>query len=290
MGYRLIALDLDGTLLVHGPRGFRILPRTLAALRAAQARGIFTVIATGRTVQSASEWSRRIGGGPIVCCNGAAVLDRDGRPILFRPIAPEPLLHLLRLCAEVGVLAECYTPGGIVLDRPLAQVSSYMRWVRNTVPLHRAVLRVINLWWTNRVRIVRSLPRWAERRPNPQVLKVMIVGEPERLGALREQIKRELPGLTIASSARDNVEVTAGGVSKASGLRVLGDKLRIPLSEMIAFGDSGNDAEMLQVVGLGVAMGNAREQIKAVAQRVTASNEADGIALVLEELGLTDRP
>jgi Cof subfamily protein (haloacid dehalogenase superfamily) len=290
MGYRLIALDLDGTLLAQGPRGPRILPRTLAALQAAQARGIFTVIATGRTVQSAREWSRRIGGGPIVCCNGAAVLDRDGRPILFRAIAPEPLRRLLGLCAEAGVLAECYNPGGILLDRPWAQISSYLRWVRNAVPLHRAILGVIKLWWTNRVRIVRSLRQWAERHPNPQVLKVMIVGEPERLTLLRDQIQRELPGLTIASSARDNVEVTAGGVSKATGLRALGDRLRIPLSEMIAFGDSGNDAEMLQVVGLGVAMGNARERIQAVAKRVTASNEADGIALVLEELGLADRP
>lgn len=284
MPYRLIALDLDGTLLSPGPRGPWVSPRTHKALQQARAAGVHVVVATGRSVQSAGQWSERVGGGPYVCCNGAALIGADGQPIQFRMVPKEPLCHLIKIADEAGALVECYTPDGITLDKPLHQVGSYIRWIRETAPLWKAFIGLVRMWRTNRVRIVRSMSKWAQNQAKPPVLKVMIVGEPAHLPALRERIERECPSLTISSSGKDNLEVTAAGVTKASGLRALGDHLKVPASGMIAFGDSFNDLEMLQFVGLGVAMGNAREPIKQAAKRVTAPNDQDGIALVVEEL------
>lgn len=284
MEYRLIALDLDGTLISPGPRGPWVSPRTRQALSDAQAAGIYTVVATGRSAQSARQWRDRIGGGPYVCCNGAALIGADDQPIQYRMVPKEPLLHLIKLAQATGALVECYTPDGIALDKPLHQVTSYLRWIRETAPWWKAYRSLISMWRTNRVRIVKSILTWAEQQKRPPVLKVMIVGDPARLPALRAQIAQECPSLTISSSGHDNLEVTAAGVTKATGLRVLGEHLKIPSSAMIAFGDSFNDLEMLDFVGLGVAMGNAREPVKQAAGRVTAPHDQDGIALIIEEL------
>lgn len=290
MPYRLIGLDLDGTLLSPGPRGPWVSPRTHQALARARAAGVHIVIATGRSIQSARQWSERVGGGPIVCCNGAALIGADGQPIQFRTLPKEPLCHLIKVAVETGALVECYTPDGIVLDKPVHQVTSYIRWIRETAPLWKAFVGLVRMWRTNRMRFVRSISQWAEGQAKPSVLKVMIVGEPASLPALRERIERECPSLTVSSSGKDNLEVTAAGVTKASGLRALGDHLKVPSSAMMAFGDSFNDLEMLEFVGLGVAMGNAREPVKQAAKRVTAPNDQDGIALVVEELILGASP
>lgn len=284
MQYRLIALDLDGTLLTSRKE---ISPRTRDALRAARARGIVTVIATGRTLQSAQKYSWQIGGGPVVCCNGAGVLDEQGELVAARGIARDPLLRALELCREAGVMAECYTTRGIVLDRPMAHARAYLRWVRPRQGLVRALSGLVSVWHTNRMHPVRNLVRTFEQPGRPPVLKLMVIGEPVSLAPLSARLHQEVPGLEVTSSGRDNLEITSGGVSKASGLSLLGARLKIPREAIIAFGDSENDLEMLRYAGLGVAMGNAVAGIRSAADRVTATCDQDGIAAVVEEMCLT---
>ncbi|MFZ5818076.1 MAG: Cof-type HAD-IIB family hydrolase [Bacillota bacterium] len=283
MQYRLIALDLDGTLL---GRRKEISPRTRAALAAARERGLITVIATGRTPQSARRFSRAIGGGPVICCNGAGVLDESGEFLVQKGIPLVPLRHVLELCRRDGVLAECYTTRGIVMDQPLAQAATYFRWVRGRGSVAGALWRLVKIWHINRMKAVPNLIRWAERPDRPPVLKLMLVGAPERLARLADQIRRETPGLEVSSSGHDNLEITAGGVSKGSALKLLGARLQVPPEAMIAVGDSENDLEMLRYAGLGVAMGNAEDRVKAAADRVTATCDEDGVAVLLEEVCL----
>lgn len=281
MPYRLIALDLDGTLL--GSRK-EISPRTRAALAAARERGILPVIATGRTPQSARRFSRQIGGGPVICCNGAAILDEAGAYIAQRPIPPAPLRRALELGREAGLLCECYTPRGILMDKPLAHAAAYFRWVRGKRSFLWAALHLVKLWHINRMRPVANLVRWAQRPGQVPVLKLMIFGQPEALKRLAAQLNREVPGLEVTSSGHDNLEITAAGVSKGSGLEALGARLKIPRQAMIAVGDSENDLEMLRYAGLGVAMGNASDRVKAAADRVTLTCDEDGVAVLLEEV------
>ena len=80
-----------------------------------------------------------------------------------------------------------------------------------------------------------------------------------------------------------NLEFTAQGVSKATGLRFLADYLGLTLAQTMAIGDSENDAEMLRAAGLGVAMGNAYPQVKALADAVTDDNESDGVAKAIQK-------
>lgn len=279
--YRLIALDLDGTLLSSRKE---ITPRTRAALRLARERGIITVVATGRTPRSARLWSRQIGGGPAICCNGAGVLDESGELMISTAIPKAPLLRVLELGATQRILTECYTKDQILLDRPWEQVVRYLEWVRPTMGSIGAWGSLIQLWQVNRMQPVRNLRRWAEQPSARPILKVMLLGETQRLQGLAQQLHRELPGLSITSSAPDNLEIMAAGVSKGVGLEMLGARLRIPREAMIAFGDSTNDLEMLRYAGLGVAMGNATPPVKAVAARTTATCDEDGVAQMIEEL------
>ena len=279
--YRLIALDVDGTLF--GSR-HQVSPRTLAALASARQRGAITVITTGRSPQSALRISREIGGGPVVCCNGAGVLDEAGRVLHLAGIPADPLVKTLTLGRRAGVLTHCYTPDGLVLDRPLAHLVNAYAWLRAGGKAFEAALGVARMWGANRTRLVPSLRRWAALPDRPPVLKLMLFGAPAGLPALAEQICREVQGVEVTSSGADNIEVTAAGVSKASGLMVLGERLGIPPEAMIAFGDSDNDLAMLRYVGLGVAMGNARPHVKAAADRVAPPCDEDGVAHVLEEV------
>lgn len=278
--YRLVALDLDGTLLSSRQT---ISPRTHAALQAARAQGILPVVTTGRTPHSAMEWSRAIGGGPVICCNGAGLLDAAGAWILHRQI-PDALLQRLLEIAAGRAVVHCLTPVGTILDRPFQYARHYLQWVQFDQQPAAAVSSMFRNFWRNRTKPVRSLVRWASEPGRPPVLKVMLFAQAGSLGPLEAEMRQALPTLEISSSGDDNLEVTAAGVTKASGLERLAARLKVPREAIIAFGDSDNDREMLQYAGLGVAMGTAPDAVKAVADRVTASCDEDGVAQVLEEL------
>lgn len=278
--YRLIALDLDGTLLGSDKE---ISPRNRAALAAARERGIVTVIATGRTPQSARIFSHQVGGGPVICCNGAAILDEAGEYVVQRGIPQAPLRRVLELCRQEKLLTECYTPAGIMLDKPFGHARAYFGWFRGRRSALRSLIHLLWLWYLNRMVPVANLVKWAEKPKRPAVLKVMIVGEPAKLRRLADLVQREIPGLEISSSGHDNLEITAAGVSKGTGLEQLGARLKIPRQAMIAMGDSDNDLAMLRYAGLGVAMGNASDRVKAVADRVTHNCDEDGVAVLIEE-------
>jgi len=279
--YRLVALDVDGTLFC---RRHEISPRTRSALAAARRRGLITVIATGRMPHSALRISQEIGGGPVICCNGAAVLDENGAYVSWSEIPADALAHVIALGRRSGALVHCYTPEGKVLDQPVAHVRDTYRWIRTGETALRSALAVVRMWGANQTRLVRRLERWAAAEGRPPVLKLMLLGDPDRLSSLADQIRREVAGVEVTSSGVGNLEVNAAGVSKASGLMALGERLGIPAEAMIAFGDSDNDLAMLRYVGLGVAMGNAAAHVKAAADRVAPCCEEDGVAHVLEEV------
>jgi Cof subfamily protein (haloacid dehalogenase superfamily) len=97
-----------------------------------------------------------------------------------------------------------------------------------------------------------------------------------------EQIKSDFPEIVATSSFRNNLELNWHTADKGRGLRILSEYLNVPDNDTIAFGDSSNDLTMLQAAGVGVAMGNAAEELKALCDAVTLSNEDDGVAVYLE--------
>ncbi len=264
--YRLLAIDLDGTLLTPLPDK-HITQRTYRALREAADAGLIIVIATGQTISVLQNVCTELPlSAPQIIENGAIIADIHSGFIFHKELIPPDLilpalaeLHILGLYRAYHTLHQVY----VDKDTPRAR-----NWYRPPVAPVIEVEDVASLY------------------PLP-CIKVAGIGEESTLREKRRELERIFDGnLYVAQSSFDIIELLHPEVSKGNALSVIAKDLYIKPEEIVAFGDNHNDIGMLQLAGLGVAMGNAHEEVKAEADYVTLSNAEDGVALVIEELVL----
>lgn len=260
--YRLIVLDVDGTLV---DRVRRISPDTLRALQAAQASGIRVTLATGRMLASALPYAREIrADAALILYNGARIQDPTTGTILYSaPLPRDQALRGLRLARRLGLHANLYLGEGIYIAE-ISEISleSARKDGVEQIP-------------------VGDLAAFLEAQSEDPV-KILLIGPGERLEAFAEAYcagTRDLPHLV--RSEPTYLEILRRGVTKGAALLRLCAHLNIPPSAAVAFGDNLNDLEMIQAAGLGVAMGNAHADLKRAARVVAPSNDEDGVAAVL---------
>lgn len=238
--YKLVALDMDGTLLDDEQR---ISEENRKWIHRAIEHGVPVMFATGRGVQSVKPYVEELSlASPMVSVNGGEVWE-----------AP---------------------------DRLLSRHVMDPAWIRE---LHSIALRYDTWYWGFGTEGLFNKDRWAEDVESIEWLKFgFYTEEPGVLEEIRKQV--ELPGhYEMTNSHICNIEINPLGVSKASGIQEVCNLLHIGMDQVIAMGDSLNDLKMLQAVGLGVAMGNAQEAVKAIADHVTATNLENGVAKVIQE-------
>ncbi len=265
-GRGLIACDLDGTLLRSDGT---LSPRTVASIRRAEAAGCIFVMVTGRPVRRILHVAEEAGlNGIALCSNGAIVFDLqthtmvDGHPI-------EPAIAT----ALVGDLREAIDGVYFAFELGL-QFGREEAYPRRINPLHEAA--PVDERVGDALELASSL------------VHKLIVAHPER------DFDRLLLDVTtiagdraeVTHSARDFIEVSARGVDKASGTRLLAEQLGIDARNAVAIGDMPNDLPMLAWAGLAVAVGNAHPDVLRAAQRVVAANDDDGVADILDSLAL----
>ena len=287
---QMLALDMDGTTLNNAQE---LTPRTMAALRAARAAGIEVVIATGRpayVLQRAIDELALPGGVPCVNFNGACAMrmfthNMCGSPLAAPPKEPELLftealdeettVMVLGACEKLGLCVSYTTADGATASPVTAE--------------HEALLARFE-----------ALEGVAQRRVTPRedgsstccrhlvgpALKIIaLTATPE---ASAEAARAVLPeGLCYVVAAEVHIEFLRAGVSKGLSLqRLCTEHLEVPLDAVRAYGDNHNDAEMLRLVGQGVAMANAKDAIKKLpGVRVCEwSNDEDGVAKEVELL------
>jgi hypothetical protein len=270
MAVRLVAFDLDGTLLGGNDR---VSAHTADVLARARAAGMVLVAATGRSCRAA-----RLALGAtdavdhIICSNGAVHYDvRRDEVVAHHPIAPGMLAALYQSVND-GLDGACWaweTSVGIVPDCGFRTLTARLDELkRSPVPM--------------------VLPPPMQLPPTEPASKAMIA-HPYLVGdRLLGRLQRCLPAcLSAASSSAVFVEVTAPGIDKAFGLEALCRQVGVARREVMAFGDQLNDLSMLRWAGRGVAMANAHPLVlSAVAER-TGRNTDDGVATVIASL-LTD--
>ncbi|MFJ4962562.1 Sugar phosphatase YidA [Streptomyces sp. ADI96-02] len=260
--YKLVATDLDGTLL----RGDdTVSERTRAALAAATAAGAAHIIVTGRAVP----WTRHILDdlgyeGLAVCGQGAQVYHAGEHKLLTSLTLDRQLagLALSKIEAEVGPLWLAASRDG--LDGDVLVGAGYR--------VHEGGLPYV------------FVDDPAEMWTAP--LNKVYIQHPELDDDALALAARAAVGnlVDVVMAGAGVVEILPLGLSKATGLSLAARRLGVKAADTIAFGDMPNDIPMFGWARHGVAMANAHDDLKAVAQEVTASNEDDGIALVLEEL------
>lgn len=265
--YRLIALDLDGTLL---DSSHSVTPRARRAIERILESGRQAVFATGRCRAETEEYLALFPGMRyLICENGACVLDlfRE-KAVCSRPIDPQNVERIIRSVEGEEALAAFFIGNRPFMDKRAMERLEEFGLESYRDVFERNVVRVDELY-----AFYRDKPLEAEKIN----LYFRSRTEGERV---RERI-RKLP-LSLSSSIAGNLEINALGVSKGSGLEALCGWLDIPLEQVIAVGDNSNDRQMLEKAGLPVAMGNAVPGLRPLG-RVTAPDcDHDGAAVIME--------
>ena len=278
---KLIAIDIDGTLLT--PQG-QITSRTRAAIRAAQRAGVIVTLATARRYGGAQAVANALGIElPLIVYDGTLVVNHPSRAILasqtMQPAIVRQTIEIFRRYDIQPVVHPCES-GECVREEVWTGPAEYDN-------------PGLMLYLTAASDRVKRMPYMVLNARATEALRVVAFTE-------KETIERALPAITelncswnfapLGSYGSAELAVLPAGCSKASGVVALAARYQIPLEQVMALGDSYNDLEMLRTAGLGIAMGQAPEQVKAAAQAVTASNQEDGVALALERYVLAALP
>ncbi len=264
MDIRLLALDLDGTVLTPE---LGISPRLMTAVAAARARGVHVTLATGRMYRSTVRYARMLDlPGPLICYQGGYVREMpaaDGSPgalLLHRTMTADAARAAVAWSREHGLDPHLNIGDRLLIGRGPGERLDYER-MAGVGPEYVADLNAIE----------------------EPVTKVLAVGAPglpyEVLADARLAFAARLE---VTVSHPEYLEFMPLGVTKSTGLAFLADRLGIPMSAVMACGDQANDLEMLRDVGLGVAMGDAPQEVQAAADEITGTVWEDGAAAAIE--------
>ncbi|MFJ3788007.1 HAD family hydrolase [Kitasatospora sp. NPDC090091] len=260
--FRLVATDLDGTLLTSEET---VSDRTRAALAAATGAGALHIIVTGRSAAWARPVFDEIGyRGIAVCGQGAQVYDAGAHKLLTSLTLDRRLaaLAIAKIEAETGPLAVAANQDG--LEGEVLAGPGYELLIGSDLPVVRVAKDELFLSPLSKLYI--QHPRLTD----------------DGLAEAARRVAGDLVGVVMAGPGI--VELLPLGLSKATGLAVAARRLGVKGAETIAFGDMPNDVPMFAWARHGVAMANAHEELLAVADEVTLGNDEDGVAAVLERL------
>ncbi len=271
MSIKLLALDMDGTLL---NRSRQITDRVRKALSEAIKLGVTVVPATGRSHITAFKPLDMFGHDfPVLSSNGAYI--RDEKKVYFEAhISPDTIARAVELTKQECVPLYIYT-GDMIYATP-----------RN---LHTGMIDRWREVCENPFTLVQTDEELLRIPQEKNIFKLFTIDEnPERFSVVKSRFRAEFPELSSVNSEEANLDITPLGVNKGSALVTLADMLGIKMSEVMAVGDGENDMEMIELAGIGVAMGNAYEGAKSVSDFITEDNDHDGVAVAVEKFILKE--
>jgi Cof subfamily protein (haloacid dehalogenase superfamily) len=262
--YRMIAIDLDDTLLTDE----RIItPGTVEAIKRAMETGVLVTVATGRMFPSALPFASQLGlNVPLITYQGAVIKDMKGENVMYeRYVSPALSRRLLDIANKKNLHLQVYQDDILYSAADNEKLRQYAEFAG--VPYT----------------VEPDLYKLTER----DFIKLLIFDEPDMLDDLAEELRAEFGDTAyITKSKPFFLEIMHPEASKGRAILHLAQTFGIDRSEIIGIGDSYNDLDLLEVAGLGVAMGNAPDEIKQKADYVTLSNNEEGVRHVIEKFVL----
>ena len=262
---RLIALDLDGTLIGED---LVLRPRVVDAVRRAREHGAQVAIVTGRMFQAAKPFAQQLGiTGPVVCYQGAAIYEvATMKELRETPVQPDVTRTVLDWAHERSVHAQCYANDQLYVE----QINRFSKRYTDLARVEPVVV-----------------PSLRDAFANRPTIKIVLVDDPgpseQHLAALRALLGDRA---YLTRSHVDFVEVVDPKVNKGEALAFIADYYGVPLSETLAVGDAWNDVPLVKAAGIGVAMGSAPPELRQAAQAVVADVAHDGVAEAIERFVL----
>ncbi len=267
MSYKLVAVDMDGTLLKSDKT---LHPGTIRDIEEAAKKGVETVYCSGRAVIEIKPYLKEL---PSVrygiCCSGAVVYDFVQDHVIFsREIASKYAVRICNVAKKYDGMTHFLAVGSAVSKDQVTHMDDYNMGVYQPLFSEIALL-------------VEDMAKEAAGRISIPKVNIYFRTNADRKAAFEEL--KNLP-LCFATVGNTILEMTAPGISKAFGLEILANRLRIPMEEIIGIGDSDNDRAMLQAVGFPVAMGNAEAEILKMCRMVTSDNDHNGVGEAIRKL------
>lgn len=271
MKYKLLVLDLDGTLTNTRKE---VTEHTRTTLIKAQEQGLKVVLASGRPTYGIAPLANLLQlnkfEGYVLSYNGGEIIDWKTGNLLYKNLLDPKILPYLYQCAcENNFAIVTYEGEYVLTEHP-----------NDKYVLKEALLNVMK---------IKKVDNFIKAIHHP-IAKCLIVGEPTRLAILEKKMYEQLHDqMGVFRSEPYFLELVPKGIDKAQSLSVLLKEIGITKEETIAVGDGFNDLSMIKYAGLGVAMSNAQDIVKDNANFITLSNEEDGVAHVVEKFVLAPK-
>ncbi len=260
MSIRAIAFDLDDTLLRSD---LTVSDYTVEVLRRAAAKGIIILPASGRTRDSMFPTVERIGcASAFISCNGADVWTAE-RQLLMQELLPVELAHeVVRFAQERGVYCQTYSPDRFFYSMENNYAVSYAKSSSLAGEYVGDLTAFI-------------------RKP---VTKLLMMDEPQRIAAMLKEAQVLFAGrASLTCSKPYFLECNPLRATKGNALKWCAAHFGFGMDELLTFGDSLNDVSMLEAAGTGIAMGNARDDVKAMGFPICGTNDEDGVARYIDQ-------
>lgn len=260
--------DLDGTLLTSENK---ISDTDKETLRRLSRGGVKIIIATGRTDLQILEYVHDLGiADPVITCNGGQIINAFTKEVLHRKfLHPDDAKNIIDTAKAEGIEYLFYTPDYVYHAYSSERVKFFLSY-NETAPEQFRVP-------------IREASGYPDEEAYSNIIKILIRDDTARI----PEFERRFNGnntLTIVSSGKNLIDVMPENTTKGNGIKILAEKLGIPVSEVAAFGDSMNDESMLRAAGYSVAMGNADDVIKEICDFVTKTNDECGITYALNHI------
>ncbi|WP_117235422.1 sugar-phosphatase [Vibrio maerlii] len=269
--YKLLALDMDGTLLGSD---HQISDENKQAIQRAKEQGVTVVLASGRPLKGMQRYLDELKIDSekdfVLFFNGSMVKNvQTGEIIHAETISGQSAKEVARLAKELGVNVHAFS-----------EIHGLITPKNSEFTQHEANINKLTITEMD----------FDELEDNHPIIKAMLVDEPEKLSKAIEAIPSKWRDeYTIVQSAPFFLEFLNPKANKGVGIEAIANHLGINAEEVICMGDAENDHHMIKYAGLGVAMANAMEQTKAIANHVTVSNNEHGVAKVIEEFILAGK-
>jgi len=266
--FKLIAIDIDDTLITDDKR---ITPGTIDVIRRATKQGVHVTLATGRMYASAQAVAKQLElNVPLITYQGSLVKTALDETVLYERHVPADVAEAL--------FAYC--------DRHDLHIQAYHNDILFAKKINQKLLDYCAISKVSYT-IEPNLRKLAALPQN----KIIIIDDPARLDALKPMFEQWFGDIVHITKSKPNfLEFIHPEGTKGHALRVLAERFGCPMESVMAIGDSWNDVDMLQAAGFGVAMGNAVQPLKDVADYVTLSNNEEGVKHVFETFVLRDGP
>ena len=262
--YKLICADIDGTLLDDNKK---LLPKVKESLRDAAKKGIRIALASGRMPAGVDAVEKELGMPCIKICNAGTYILLGDQCISMSTLLPGTMENIY-----VDIAKKNQLPLWIFQEKEwyVTDIDSYIEREIEIIRYHPEV-----------VSVKKMAEQWEKEKTGPN--KLLIAADPEIIKTVyQEMADKNWQDVDMACSADTFLEIFPKGVSKGTAISAICDKLDISLEDTIAFGDHELDIPMIENAGVGVAMGNAIDELKKKADFVTKTNNEAGIAYALE--------